>query len=90
MGSYKIESMKQAIVEIKIFGVYCLGNMPFYKHDLEGTIKIFCLQHNISWQYTHETWLHEEEYKRPLHYKRSNPNWGKSGRLLREKENQGR
>jgi len=61
--SYKIENMKQVITETEIFGVYHLGDMPFYRHDPEGTIKIFCQQHNIGWQYTHETWLHKQEYK---------------------------
>ena len=37
--------------------------LPYYQHDLKSTIKIFCQKHDINWEYTHETWVQEEEYK---------------------------
>lgn len=66
VGSYKSENVKQAVVDIEIFEVYHLGKQPFYGHDHEATLKKFCKQHNITWKYTHKTWLHEEEYKRSI------------------------
>lgn len=63
VGVYKIEKMKQVVMEIEIFIVYCLGEFPYYKHDPKGKIKKLCQYHDISWKYTHGTWVYEEEYK---------------------------
>ena len=40
--SYKIENVKQVVVDTKIFGVYQSGKHPFYGHDPEGILKKFC------------------------------------------------
>ena len=53
----KIENFKQAVTNTKIFEVYHLGDLPFYRHDPKGIFKKFCKKHGITWQYTHETCL---------------------------------
>ena len=62
MGSYKIDSMKQAVMETKIFLVYCLGEFPYYRHDLNGIIKSSIIS-MMSFGNTCETGTHEEDYK---------------------------
>ena len=48
VGSFKIENVKKAIKDIKIFEFYCLGDLPLYWHDPKGLVNFF-LQ---------ETWYH--------------------------------
>ena len=66
VGSYKIENVKQAVEATKFFGVYQFGELPFYRHDLEGLLKKFCKKHSIPWSYRHCTYLEEEAYKRAI------------------------
>ena len=59
VGSYKIENVKQATEEMEIFGIYRFGELPFFRHDLEGLLIFFFKQHNIPWAYTHYNYLEE-------------------------------
>lgn len=62
IGTYKIERMKQARAKVEIFTHCHLGDFPFYLHDPKGMIKNFFQKHNLCKDYTHETWVHEEDY----------------------------
>ena len=63
IGCYYVETVKQAIAEVEVFSIYCLGELSYYWHDLDGNINIFFQKHDINWKYNHETWVHEEDHK---------------------------
>lgn len=87
--SYKIESMKQAIAETEIFGVYHLGGLPFYRHDLEEQSKSFVNNTTTIGRIHMKHGYMKKSINGLFHYKRSKPTWGKNRRLLREQPDQG-
>ena len=55
VGAYKIENIKKAMMKNDIFTLYHMGELPYYRHDREGTIKSFIHQHDIILKYILDT-----------------------------------
>ena len=42
VGTYKIESVEQAMAQMEIFAAYLFCDIPYDRHDLDGILKMFC------------------------------------------------
>ena len=38
VGAYKVENVKKVVTEAEVLSIYHLGGLPYYQHDLDGTI----------------------------------------------------